>query len=454
MSLARRARSALALSSHATVVVLVCSVLPALLASLVAAVTLLQRDWAAAPLLRARGGSGGRRWWVQPRAACWWDTDAQLMDDTEFRSHFRMCWSTFYAVCDLVRDAVERKDTQLRDAIHFEKVTAMALWRLATGDSYRSIAVKFGTSRSVVCDATHRVAAALAAAAPQFIKLPTSAEEIEFLARMSAQLLRDCVGAPHLPLSVDGSHIGVPMGDHNAGHIDWKNRKGAYSVILQGVVDYSSRFRSVQVGWPGSVHDARVFRNSAFGRASLDGTLFRGLTVKLPDSTVLNYSTVGDAAYPRSVCVHKPHTATGALSDPEQWHDYVITVQRNPSERGFGRLKGRWRTLRTRAEYKLSDIPTIVIACCVLHNICEDHAEEFDRRLWDAEKEQDDDDGDEDAGDDDAMDAATAQALDARRAALVAYLWQHAPHEVKILGVRKWREKYGRWIRRQPAGEM
>jgi hypothetical protein len=447
MTFARRARALLALSSAAQVIILACSVLPAFLTTLVAAVAALQHDGAVAPLLGLREGRASRRWWVAPRAACWWDTDAQNLDDADFRTHFRMCWATFYFVCDVVRDAVERQDTQLRDAIHFEKATAMALWRLATGDSYRSIALHFGTSRSVVCDATHRVAAALAAAAPRFIKLPKTDEEIEFLARMSAAQLRDCVGAPHLVLSVDGSHIGVPMGDHNVGHMDWKNRKGQYSMILQGVVDYSSRFRSVQIGWPGSVHDARVFRNSEFGRAALDGSLFRRRSVQLPDGTVLHYSTVGDAAYPRALCVHKPHIATGNLSDPEQWHDYVVNVQRGSSERAYGRLKGRWRTLHLKAHYKLTDVPTIILACCVLHNICEDHAEEFDSSLLDAEDDSSDSSDDE-AEDD--MDPVTAQALDQKRAKLAQYLWQHAPQEVKLLGVRQWREKYGRWVRRPP----
>ena len=444
MASARAARRAVVLAAPAPLIAFICGMLPAVLATFVAAVVLLQQNAAAAPLLPRREG---RRWWVRPRAASWWDTDAQEMDDAEFRSHFRMCWETFYAVCDVVRDAVERQDTQLRSAIHFEKVTAMALWRLATGDSYRSIAIKFGTSRSVVCDATHRVAAALADAASLFIKLPASAAEVDFLARMSALLVRDAAGAPNLPLSVDGSHIGVPMGDHNVGHIDWRNRKGVYSMILQGVVDYSSRFRAVQVGWPGSVHDARVFRNSAYGRAALDGTLLRHLTTTLPDGTVLYHSTNADAAYPRALCVNKPRISTGELGDSEQWHDYVVSVQRNPVERAFGRLKGRWRTLRLKADYKLDVVPTIIVACCVLHNICEDHAEEFDKTLWVAEEE----DSDEEDSDEDELDAVTIQSITAKRAALVAYLWQHAPQEVKILGVRRWREKYGRFVRRKPT---
>jgi hypothetical protein len=43
----------------------------------------------------------------------------------------------------------------------------------------------------------------------------------------------------------------------------------------------------------------------------------------------------------------------------------------------FGRLKGRWRYLLKRNDIAMEDIPTIINACCILHNICEVHRDEF-----------------------------------------------------------------------------
>ena len=40
------------------------------------------------------------------------------------------------------------------------------------------------------------------------------------------------------------------------------NQKGFYSIILQAVRNDQMLFRDTYVGWPGSVHDARVFDNS------------------------------------------------------------------------------------------------------------------------------------------------------------------------------------------------
>ena len=42
---------------------------------------------------------------------------------------------------------------------------------------------------------------------------------------------------------------------------DYHNRKGFYSFILQGFVD-NRCFWTINISWPGRVHDARVLTNS------------------------------------------------------------------------------------------------------------------------------------------------------------------------------------------------
>ena len=58
---------------------------------------------------------------------------------------------------------------------------------------------------------------------------------------------------------IDGTHIPIitPMED---GH-RYINRKGFPSIILLAVCDDKMRFTWVNFGWPGSVHDSRVYRN-------------------------------------------------------------------------------------------------------------------------------------------------------------------------------------------------
>ena len=47
-----------------------------------------------------------------------------------------------------------------------------------------------------------------------------------------------------------------------------------HSIILQGCVDNKGRFVDIYVGWPGRVHDARVFANSSLFRRGEAETLF------------------------------------------------------------------------------------------------------------------------------------------------------------------------------------
>ena len=46
-------------------------------------------------------------------------------------------------------------------------------------------------------------------------------------------------------------------------------------------------------------------------------------------------------------------------------------------ENAFGRLKGRWRCLLKRMDFKLENVPHAVSVCIVLHNMCELYGDNF-----------------------------------------------------------------------------
>ena len=48
-----------------------------------------------------------------------------------------------------------------------------------------------------------------------------------------------------------------------------------------------------------------------------------------------------------------------------------VAAVRGVARDAFERLKRRWGCLQKRTEVKLLDLPTVLGACCVLHNICE-----------------------------------------------------------------------------------
>ena len=60
-----------------------------------------------------------------------------------WKENFRVSRETFNFICANVGPVIQRQDAILRAAIPLEKRAAVGLWRLATGDSYRSCGLMF-----------------------------------------------------------------------------------------------------------------------------------------------------------------------------------------------------------------------------------------------------------------------------------------------------------------------
>ena len=177
-------------------------------------------------------------------------------------------------------------------------------------------------------------------------------------------------GIPQCAGSIDGSHIPVKPPAMN--HTCYYNRKGWYSIVLQAIVDHNYLFTDVYVGWPGSVHDARVLANSSVYEKRNDGKLLCG-----PVQDGIRLFLVGDSAYPLRPWLMKPFPHSGALSAQKKLYNYRICRGRVVVEIAFGRLKARWRRLSKQNDMSVDNVPTVVCACCILHNICQIHKENF-----------------------------------------------------------------------------
>ena len=65
--------------------------------------------------------------------------------------------------------------------------------------------------------------------------------------------------------------------------------------------------------------------------------------------------------------------------------NYRLSRARIVVELAFGRLKARWRRLLKQSEMVVENVPNVVTACCILHNMCEIHGETFDQTWIKAE---------------------------------------------------------------------
>ena len=126
----------------------------------------------------------------------------------------------------------------------------------------------FGLGRSTVCkivlETCHAIAIHLL---PQYVQIPNGDRLKEIV-----EGFETFWGFPQAVGAIDGSHIPIIRPDESAS--DYYNRKGYYSIIMQAMVDFRGLFMDVYIGWPGKVHDARVFVNSSLYKKGINSTLF------------------------------------------------------------------------------------------------------------------------------------------------------------------------------------
>ena len=166
-------------------------------------------------------------------------------------------------------------------------------------------------------------------------------------------------GMPNVVGAIDGSHIPInsPCPEMQRA---FYNRKMFHSVILQGTVNAKGMFMDVNVGWPGSAGDPRVYASSELcQRVNATPSL-------IPDGTYL----LGDKIYTNAMNFLAPHKIYGTLTAPQKKFNKIHSQTRVVVETAFGMLKGRWRRLSTPFALRLNILPDVVMAACILHNIC------------------------------------------------------------------------------------
>ena len=311
------------------------------------------------------------RIWSKDRSLEWWrGIEAGLYDDGWWTENLRMNKRTFDVICNELRPHLSRQFTKFRAPVGVEARVAVTIWKLATNIEYRTIAALFGLGRAtvgeIVIDTCNSIATFLL---PKYVCLPQN----ECL-RQTLNGFQSRWGFPQTVGAIDGTHIPI-MCPLDSG-TDYYNRKGFYSMLIQAVVDFRGIFIDVNIGWPGKVHDARVFANSTLYQKGSNGTLF-------PDwSQTINGISVpllilGDPAYPLLPWLMKPYIENARSTPEERNFNYRHSRARMVVENAFGRLKGRWRCILKRADFHILNVPNVIASCVVLHNICESHGDLF-----------------------------------------------------------------------------
>lgn len=309
--------------------------------------------------------------WVRQRSGAWWEQVNANWTDYEWQLNFKMRKTTFQQLCDILRPHLQRQMTTFRNPVPVEQRVALCIWRLATNVGFQTISHLFGIGQSTAVTIANDVASAIVnKMLPLYIQTPS---EEEF--KLIIQGFRDKWGFPQCGGAIDRAHIGILA--PNERPADYYNSKGFYSVILQGVVDHRLRFWDINVGWPGKLSDATVFGNSSLYERGQSGMLFPHITERFGGESV-PVAILGDGAYPLLPWLMTPFPENQHTNPAQLTFNNHVSKARITAKRAFGRLKERWQCLMKRCDCNINNISTVISACCVLHNFCEENSEDCD----------------------------------------------------------------------------
>ena len=199
---------------------------------------------------------------------------------------------------------------------------------------------------------------------PDLIKWPSGLKVQEIVDRFFHHKGFPGIGA------IDGSHI--PIKPPTVDAEQYYNRKKFPSIILQAVCDQNLHFLDVYCGWPGSVHDSRILKNSP---------LFIKTSENKEEQFPANTHSIGDSAFGISKWLLTPYKDFGNVSNDQKRYNFIHSSGRIFIERAFGTLKGRFRRLKFIDMKDVRKAVKLVLSCCSLHEICLINCDEFEEYI-------------------------------------------------------------------------
>lgn len=307
----------------------------------------------------------------------WWDTfwlknssSPGIPSDEEegFKYFFRISKKTFEYICSLVReDLISRPPSGLINIegrlLSVEKQVAIALRRLASGESQVSVGASFGVGQSTVSQVTWRFIEALEERAKHHLKWPDSDKMEEIKCKFETLFgLPNCCGA------IDATHIIMTLPAVETSD-DWCDREKNYSMFLQGIVDHEMRFLDIVTGWPGGMTVPRLLKCSGFFKLCENGERLNGNSRNLFQGAEIREYIVGGVGYPLLPWLITPEVSegiSGSMSAFNARHEAARLL----AVRSFMHLKGSWRILsKVMWRPDKRKLPSIILVCCLLHNI-------------------------------------------------------------------------------------
>ena len=239
-----------------------------------------------------------------------------------------------------------------------------SLWVLSSQESYRIIADRFQTSKSVICTSLHTFCSLVSGNLESHIRWPVGnaiTGNIEVFQKMGFPGTLGVIDAFHIPISKPKD---VPNPD------EYMKENAVYCTTLLAVCDNRYKFTYVNAGHPGALDDCEVFK-----RCELYEAFQKDPNSLLPHDfhigdQVYPFHIIADVGFPLSKHVMTPYIDNGHLNPKEQEYNKQHLSAMLTISKAVGVLKARYNRLKFLQMQHLAQCSIAIKACCILHNIC------------------------------------------------------------------------------------
>ena len=290
------------------------------------------------------------------------DEQQPWLSENEFLQKYRMSKRNFKAILEMIKDHPVFQSGHKRQQVPpahqlmvFLKYVGTEGAGASNGNQRSTFGIGYGTA-SLYRD---RVTKALWSLSKEYIRWPDEDERTE-IAREIQQLYH----FPHCVAIVDGTLFPLAFEPYTMDAPDYSGRKYGYSLSTLIICDQKRRIRHYLAGFPGSVHDNRIWKATKL--------------YQTPNSYFLPREyCVGDSAFENDWFMVSAFKKPKDRAIPEQHVKFneKLARMRITSEHCIGMLKGRFPWLRsirltiTENKRSLKKILQLLEATIVLHNI-------------------------------------------------------------------------------------
>ncbi|KAJ6646214.1 Protein ALP1-like [Pseudolycoriella hygida] len=190
-----------------------------------------------------------------PKTLTWYEETFPDYDEKRFRQLVRCTKLQFDSILSKIRSHKNFNGRNSCKQFTVEFQLSLLLYRLGSngdGATIQKISCLFGIGDGgTINKITERIFEAILSLEPKYLTWPNSAERNTLVEKTMHEL-------PYLVGYTDGTEIELA----EASKIDrdvYLSRNKIFALKLQTTIDYTKKVRHIVVGYPGSVHDARIF---------------------------------------------------------------------------------------------------------------------------------------------------------------------------------------------------